>query len=98
LGIQCSEECSSKPFSHPLLPKEEHFGQSDNRQLLMQVLILQNGLLMENPDLALAPRVSHCSGTITDRMDPSHAEMGALVDQWHELISVEMHPGPIHGC
>jgi hypothetical protein len=31
-------------------------------------------------------------------MDPSHAEMGALVDQWHELISVEMHPGPIHGC
>ena len=53
---------------------------------------------MENPDLALAPRVSHCSGTITDRMDPSHAEMGALADRWHELVSVEMHPGPIHGC
>jgi hypothetical protein len=42
----------------------------------MQVLILHSGLLIENPDLALAPRNSHCSGTITDRMDASHAKWG----------------------
>jgi hypothetical protein len=58
----------------------------------MRVLILHSGLLIENPDLALAPRVSHCSGTITDRMDLNNVKMGPPADRWHEPVSMEMHP------
>jgi hypothetical protein len=91
-AFNVAKDTPANHFSHLLLPKEEHFVQSENRQPLMQVLILHNGLLIENPDLALAPRDSHCSGTITDKMDASHAKMGPLADRWHEPLSMEMHP------